>query len=78
MGARILAAAELYDALTTSRPYKEPLPQEKAIAIIEKASGSMLDPAVAEMLTHLVRDHRTLSYLHVPTKNATRREGAAN
>jgi putative nucleotidyltransferase with HDIG domain len=78
MGARILAAAELYDALTTSRSYKEPLPQEKAIAIIEKASGTMLDPAVAEMLTHLVRDQRTLSYLHVPSKSAERQEGAAN
>lgn len=78
MGARILAAAELYDALTTSRPYKDPLPQEKAIAIIEKASGTMLDPAVAEMLTHLVRDQRTLSYLHVPTKSTERQGGAAN
>lgn len=65
LGARVLAAAEVYDALTTSRPYKVPVPRERALQIVESMAGNMLDPRVARSLIDLVQRRRTLSFLAV-------------
>jgi len=45
--ARIMAVADVYDALTSKRCYKEPMPHEQAVGIIRKDAGSHFDPAVA-------------------------------
>ena len=42
--ARIFAIVDVFDALTSHRPYKEPWPFEKAMAILEKDAGSHFDP----------------------------------
>lgn len=53
VSARIAGLADVYDALTTKRIYKETLPHEKAVAIITELSGTQFDPAVVEaFLTH--------------------------
>ena len=44
--ARIVAVADVYDALTTTRPYKKPWPEQQALAEITRLSGSHFDPAV--------------------------------
>lgn len=44
--ARITAIADVYDALTSARPYKEPWKPQAAIAEIERLSGSHFDPQV--------------------------------
>jgi len=46
LGARILALADTYDAMTSDRPYRRALPAAKAITEIERCAGSQLDPAV--------------------------------
>lgn len=46
--ARIVAIADVFDALTMKRPYKEPWPIEDAFLEIEKNSGSHFDPALVE------------------------------
>ena len=45
---RIIAIADVFDALTSKRPYKEPFSIEKSFAIIEEGRGSHFDPAVVE------------------------------
>ncbi len=45
---RITAIADVFDALTSKRPYKEPFPLEKAFAIIRESRGSHFDPAVVD------------------------------
>lgn len=45
---RLMAVADVYDALISSRVYKEPLPHSKAVAIIAEGSGSQFDPALVE------------------------------
>lgn len=45
---RIVAVADVFDALTTERPYKKAWPIEKALAVIEGDSGSHFDPAVVD------------------------------
>ncbi|MCG2576706.1 bacteriohemerythrin [Dechloromonas sp. XY25] len=44
--ARICALADVFDALTSIRPYKRPWPMEDAIAYLHKESGTYFDPAV--------------------------------
>jgi HD-GYP domain-containing protein (c-di-GMP phosphodiesterase class II) len=46
--ARITALADVYDALSSKRSYKDPWPEEKILAIIEKDTGTHFDPEVSE------------------------------
>lgn len=46
--ARIMAVADVFDALTAKRCYKEAMPLQKAYEIIRSESGTHFDPVVAE------------------------------
>ncbi|MHC5112034.1 MAG: response regulator [Planctomycetota bacterium] len=48
LAARLAAVADVYDALTTKRSYKDAFPHEKARAIIMEESGTHFDPQVIE------------------------------
>lgn len=63
LGARILGAAEIYDALTTSRPYQEKMPPEFAVDRMRDLSGSVLDPEVYRALEAAVRRRQALVFL---------------
>jgi len=45
---RIAAVADVFDALTSQRPYKKAFPVEKALEIIRSERGSHFDPAVVD------------------------------
>ncbi len=47
---RIITAADVYDALSTDRPYRKAYSKEKSIDIIKASSGKVLDPEVAKAL----------------------------
>jgi Cu+-exporting ATPase len=49
LNARIFAIADVFDALTTKRPYKEPWPVSDAIAMLERDSGSHFDPQLVRV-----------------------------
>ena len=49
LAGRIVAVADVYDALTTRRPYKDAWPIEDAVAYIRNASGTHMDPDVVEV-----------------------------
>ena len=51
--ARIMAVADVFDALVSKRCYKEPYPLETAYKIIEESSGSHFDPAIVEIFLSL-------------------------
>ena len=46
---RIMAIADVYDALVSARPYKVPFSCEQANKIIERDSGTAFDPALASV-----------------------------
>jgi response regulator RpfG family c-di-GMP phosphodiesterase len=46
LASRIAAVSDVYDALTTKRPYKEPLSHEHAVGFIKAGAGTHFDPAV--------------------------------
>jgi HD-GYP domain-containing protein (c-di-GMP phosphodiesterase class II) len=48
--ARIIYLAESFDALTSARPYREPLPQDLAAEEIRANSGTRYDPAIVDAL----------------------------
>ena len=48
---RIVAVADVYDALSSDRPYKKALPQEKCFAIINEGRGAHFDPVSYTHLT---------------------------
>lgn len=52
--ARILAVADIFDALSQDRPYREAMPMEKVLGIIEKESREKLSPESVEALRELV------------------------
>jgi len=47
--ARITALADIYDALSSKRAYKEPFPEEKCQEIIRRYAGNYLDPRLVDL-----------------------------
>ena len=48
LGARVFAVADVFDALTSRRPYKEPFAFEEALRLLELERGSHFDPVVLD------------------------------
>ncbi len=59
LGARIIAAADIYNALTTDRPYRKAYSHSQAINLIREMSGSHLDPAVVDALLRVFGELET-------------------
>ena len=55
IGGRILAAADALNALTSPRPYREPMTAERAMTFLEALSGTLIDPAVFAALGRVMR-----------------------
>ncbi len=47
--ARIVAIADVFDALSSKRPYKDPFPLEKTIAIMKDGHGKHFDPNLLDL-----------------------------
>lgn len=54
LGSRIVAVADVWNALRTKRPYRGPLPKKEAKKEMEKMSGEKLDSEVVDSLLGLV------------------------
>lgn len=54
LGARILAVADAYDALTSQRPYRPAMNNEQAIKILKQGAGTQWDPVVVEAVLAVV------------------------
>ncbi|MBI4734320.1 MAG: diguanylate cyclase [Rubrobacteridae bacterium] len=52
--ARILAIADTYDAMTTDRPYRKGCTVDKALAEIERCSGSQFDPKFSRIFVKMI------------------------
>ena len=54
LSARIVAIADVFDALTTRRPYKEPWPVQEAMSHIAAQAGKHFDPALVALFAPLL------------------------
>lgn len=52
--ARIISVADAYDAMTSKRSYRDPIPQQQVREEIVKGSGTQFDPQFARIMVHLL------------------------
>lgn len=68
LNARIFAIVDVFDALTSRRPYKEPYGFDEAMAILRRDSGSHFDPEIMARFESIAHD------LHQSTSHASELE----
>jgi putative two-component system response regulator len=61
LSARIVAVADVYDALRSKRVYKGALPHEQCVALIAEASGTQFDPRLVEVFLQIEDRFRQLA-----------------
>jgi HD-GYP domain-containing protein (c-di-GMP phosphodiesterase class II) len=62
-GARVIGVAEIYDALTTSRPYREQMPPELAVKYMQSLVGSAIGGPEWRALASVVGRNEALVFL---------------
>jgi HD-GYP domain-containing protein (c-di-GMP phosphodiesterase class II) len=61
LAARVFAVADVFDALTSKRPYKEPMSCAEALAIVERDAGQHFDPQVVAAFAGIAAElHRDM------------------
>lgn len=64
LSARIMAVADVFDALVSKRSYKEPFSFEKAMDIIREGAGSQFDPQIAMLFVESEKEVREITAKH--------------
>ena len=70
---RILAVCDAYDAMTSDRPYRKGMPQEKAEKILRESSGSYRDPQLIDAFFRVMPSILGLRNSYQPRRHASRR-----
>jgi HD-GYP domain-containing protein (c-di-GMP phosphodiesterase class II) len=60
LGARILAVADVYDALVSDRPYRSPWTAQQAIELIKEEAGRQFDPLVVKVFLKVLAQKAAL------------------
>lgn len=63
LGARIICAAEIYDALTTARPYQERMEPDAAVERMRMLTGTVVDPTVMDAFASSVARRQQLVFI---------------
>jgi putative two-component system response regulator len=61
LSGRIMAVADVYDALISRRPYKQPVDHESAVAYIQSNRGRLFDPQVVDALVERAERFRAIA-----------------
>jgi len=61
ISARLMAVADVYDALTTRRVYKDAMGHDQAVAIILEGKGSHFDPDVVDAFAEITDEFRDIA-----------------
>ncbi|MCL1807483.1 MAG: response regulator [Oscillospiraceae bacterium] len=64
LSARIMALADVYDALISERPYKKPFTHEVSMNIILKDAGTHFDPTLVELSLDVMDSFRDIALMH--------------
>ena len=60
LGARIIAVADAFGAMTTDRPYRKALSIEEAVKEIKRCAGTQFDPGVVEIFISILKEKGTI------------------
>src|SRR4029077_21093210 len=64
-GSKLVHVCDVYDALRTTRPYREAWPQERTVAYLEGRSGVEFDAEVVTAFTRMMREQEPrLAVMH--------------
>jgi HD-GYP domain-containing protein (c-di-GMP phosphodiesterase class II) len=66
IGARVIAVADTFDAMTTDRPYRRALTVEVAVEELRRIAGTQLDPNIVRVFIEIVRAGKILPPLPAP------------
>jgi putative nucleotidyltransferase with HDIG domain len=66
IGARIIAVADAFDAMTSDRPYRRALSKDAACVELQEGKGSQFDPVVVEALIDAVQNEEITATPAVP------------
>lgn len=55
LGARVIAIADVYQALTSDRPYRKGFSKSEAVKIITAGSGTQFDPRIVEVFLRILK-----------------------
>jgi len=58
---RLMAIADVYDAIVSRRVYKEPIPHERAVQIIRSVKGTQFDPDAVDAFLAIQEEFRTIA-----------------
>ncbi|MDR0453772.1 MAG: response regulator [Deferribacteraceae bacterium] len=61
---RLMAIADVYDALVSDRPYKKALTHEEAVSIINDGMGTHFDPAMKDLFLKVSEEFYRITILH--------------
>lgn len=61
ISARLMAVADVYDALISRRVYKEGMPHEKAVSIVIEGKGAHFDPDIVDAFVELQEEFRAIA-----------------
>ena len=64
LSARIMAVADVFDALVSRRSYKEPFSFEKAMGIIQEGAGTQFDPQIAMVFVESAEEVKAITAAH--------------
>lgn len=67
LGARILAVADTYDALTSARPYRAAMGSAQALQVLREGAGSQWDPTAVDALLDHVAESQAAPVTPKPT-----------
>ncbi len=67
ISARLMAVADVYDALISRRIYKEPMPHEQAVEVIRQTAGRHFDPDVVAAFLELHETFRAIAVAYADT-----------
>jgi putative two-component system response regulator len=65
LAARLMAVADVFDALTTSRPYKIAMTREQAVAVIVQGSGAHFDPQIVEAFIEIQDEFQRIAAMWI-------------
>lgn len=69
MSARIVAVADVFDALSMRRPYKEPWPIETILKHIQDAAGTHFDPEIVRVFIKILPEIREIQHKWADSDN---------
>jgi two-component system cell cycle response regulator len=58
LGARVVAVCDAFDAMTTARPYRQPIAEDEALEELRRCAGTQFDPMVVEAFCRVIARER--------------------